>query len=84
MSPAQDYGQSVEINCMTGEVTARPLTNAEVAQRDTAIAAAQVARDAQAAKEAARQTRRARLQTVIDGGSLDQTTEDILRELLGE
>ena len=51
--------QAVEVNCETGEVTSRPLTDAEIAANAAAAEAAaaeQAARDAEVAqKEADRQ-----------------------------
>lgn len=44
---------AVEINCETGEVTERPLTAEEIAQREADASAAEVARQAAEAEAAA-------------------------------
>ena len=56
---------AIEVNCETGQVTERPLTAEEIAQRDADAAAAAAAEAerlaAEAAREAARVSARARL-----------------------
>lgn len=48
-----DTLKTVEVNCETGEVTERPLTAEEIAQREADIAAATAERAAREAAEAA-------------------------------
>jgi len=56
---------AIEVNCETGQVTERPLTAEEIAQREADAAAAAAAeaerQEAEAAREAARVSARARL-----------------------
>jgi hypothetical protein len=56
---------AIEVNCETGDVTERPLTAEEIAQREADAAAAATAEaerlEAEAAREAARVSARARL-----------------------
>lgn len=80
MSPAQDYNDLVEINCTTGEVIMRPLTNSEVTQRDAGAAAAQAESDAAAAKEAIVQAVRDKLLAAPDN---DPVTVADLKLLMG-
>jgi hypothetical protein len=51
-----EVANAIEVNCTTGEVTERPLTAAELAQREADAAAAATAKaeaDAKAAQDAA-------------------------------
>jgi len=45
---------AVEVNCQTGEVTERPLTAEEIAEREAAMAQAEAEQAAREAEEAAR------------------------------
>lgn len=50
---------AIEVNCQTGDVTERPLTAEEIAQREADAAAAAAAEAERAAAEEARQAARA-------------------------
>ena len=60
-----DTPKAIEINCETGEVTERPLTAEEIAQREASaatFAAEQIAREAEeAAAQAAKESAQAKL-----------------------
>ena len=70
-----DTPMAVEINCATGEVTERPLTSAEIAQRE-ADAQAYAARQAEeAAAKAAAEAAKASAQSKLT--ALGLTAEEI-------
>jgi hypothetical protein len=66
---------AVEVNCATGEVTERPLTAAEIAQREADAQAAEARRVEEEAAKVAEETAKASAQAKL--AALGLTSEEI-------